>query len=331
MQFIKVEEAVGKKLGYDIMVSSPSGETKILEKGYVIKREDIENLKYSGLYYVWIDEGEKEENLMFEWEITPYVASKICGQNVEIKADKQGLTLLYSKVPGITNVDVDALIDFNTNQKVLLITKYKYEGIARNELIGTVEVIPLSMPKSEVESLVSSRKVIFDVIPFKYKKVGVIITGTEIYEGKKKDDYLPVIQEKAKKYEWEIISTEIVPDDEDKISKAIISAKDKGAEGILVTGGTSVDPTDKTAEGIRKSGAKIYAYGIPMKPTTMTIVAMLDSTPVVGVSAGGIHFKDYNAIDKIFTRLMAGLTPNPRNIAEIGHGGLSWNFISKSH
>lgn len=327
MRYVKVEDAVGKKLGYDVMVEGG----KILERGYVIKSEDIDKLKNSGLYYVWIEEGEEEKDLMYEWEITPYVASKIVGENVEIRQGKQGSTMLYSKVPGIINVDVDALVGFNINQKVLLITRYKYEGVGRGELIGIVDVIPLSMPKAEVEDLVKNRKVILDVIPFKYRKVGVVITGTEIYEGRKKDLYMPVIEEKAKKYEWEIVYHEIVPDDEEKIAKAILNAKNAGSEGILVTGGTSVDPTDKTAEGIKKTGAKIFAYGIPMKPTTMTIVAMLDSTPVVGVSGGGIHFKDYNAIDKIFTRLMTGLTPNPVNIAEIGHGGLSWNFLQTTH
>lgn len=68
----------------------------------------------------------------------------------------------------------------------MLITRYKYEGVGRGELIGIVDVIPLSMPKAEVEDLVKNRKVILDVIPFKYRKVGVVITGTEIYERKKK-------------------------------------------------------------------------------------------------------------------------------------------------
>ncbi|ARM75310.1 molybdopterin-binding protein [Acidianus manzaensis] len=328
MRYISVKEAINKKLGYDTTIVTPNGATTLLPRGHIITADDIPRLMDSGVYYIWIDEGENEKGLMYEWEITPYVASKICGDNVQIMPGKQGITLLYSKLPGILYLDTDNMINFNMNQKILLITKNKFEAFGTNELIGSVEVIPFSMTKEEVESIALNKKLI-DVIPFKYKKLGVVITGTEIYEGRKKDAYLPVIEEKAKKYGWEIVSSEIVPDDEDKITKAILSSKDKGAEGIIVTGGTSVDPTDKTIKGITKAGAKIISYGIPMKPTTMTIVAIKDSTPIFGVSAGGIYYRDYNSIDKLFTRLMAGIIPTPKDIAEIGIGGISWNFNPK--
>ncbi|BFH74619.1 hypothetical protein SJAV_25630 [Sulfurisphaera javensis] len=327
MRYISTKEAVGKKLGYDTTLVTPDGATTLLPRGHIITQEDIPKLLNSGVYYVWIDEGEKEEDLMYEWEITPYIASKICGDNIEIVQGKQGITMLYSKLPGVLSLDVESIINFNLNQKVYLITKNKFDAFGRNELVGSVEVIPFSMHKNDVESIIPSKKLI-DIIPFKYRKVGVVITGTEIYEGRKKDAYLPVIQDKAKKYEWEVINSEIVPDDEEMISKAILRARDNGAEGIIVTGGTSVDPTDRTFLAIKKV-AKIIAYGIPMKPTTMSIIALMGNIPVFGVSAGGIYYKDYNSIDKVFTRLMAGIIPSPRDIAEIGIGGISWNFNPK--
>ncbi|MCG2909988.1 MAG: hypothetical protein L7G92_05385 [Stygiolobus sp.] len=48
--------------------------------------------------------------------------------------------------------------------------------------------------------------------------------------------------------------------------------------------------------------AKADKYG----PTTMSMVAMWDSIPISGISAGGIYYRDYNAIDVMLTRLMAG-------------------------
>ncbi|MCY0874355.1 MAG: hypothetical protein OWQ47_05435 [Acidianus infernus] len=55
-----------------------------------------------------------------------------------------------------------------------------------------------------------------------------------------------------------------------------------------MTGGTSVDATDKTPIAIGKLG-KIISYGLPIKPTTMSIVAMCGSIPIFGISAGGIY------------------------------------------
>jgi len=325
MKYISVKEALGKKLGYDTTLVTPQGASVLLPRGHIISEEDINKLMDSGVYYVWVDEGEEEKDIVYEWDITPYVASKIVGENVKIVQGKQGATLLHSKVPGILQLDIDGIVNFNLNQKVLIITGYENEAFGKDELIGFVEVIPLSMKKSELESLISSSRALIDIIPFKYKKIGLVITGTEIYEGRKQDQYYPVIKAKCDRYGWEIVSKEIVPDDEDKIEKAIRNAKDNGAEAIIVTGGTSVDPTDRTIHAIKRL-ANVVAYGVPMKPTTMSIVAYWDSTPIFGVSAGGIFHREYNSIDKVFTLLMAGIKLTQKDIAKMGIGGLSWAF-----
>ncbi len=328
MRYIPTKEAIGKKLGYDTTYVGQNEAMTLFERGHIIQEEDVSKLMDSGVYYVWIDDGIQEENIMYEWEITPYIASKIVDDKIEIVSGKQGITLLYSRIPGLLEVNVEELINFNQNQKVLLITKSNYTGLGKGDFLGSVEVIPFSMKKSEVDSIIPSKKLV-SVIPFKYKKIGVVITGTEIFEGRKKDLYLPVLEEKARKYDWSIIDVEFAPDNEDIISKAVLKAKDNGAEAIIITGGTSVDPTDRTLSAIKKLNANVISYGIPMKPTTMSIVAMLGNTPIFAVSAGGIYYKDYNSIDVVFTRLMAGRIPTTREIAEIGHGGIMWNFESK--
>lgn len=106
----------------------------------------------------------------------------------------------------------------------------------------------------------------------------------------------------------------MVPDDEDKIMSAVKEAISNGAEVIVVTGGMSVDPTDKTPIAIRRlGGARVIAYGgVPIKPTTMTMIAILNNIPILAVSAGGIYYSDYNAIDIFLPRLMADLIPAGR-------------------
>ena len=46
----------------------------------------------------------------------------------------------------------------------------------------------------------------------------------------------------------------------------------------------SVDPDDKTPEGIRRSGAKVETHGFPVLPGSMFVMAYLDETPVMGLS-----------------------------------------------
>jgi hypothetical protein len=226
MRYIPTKEAIGKKLGYDTTYVGQNEAMTLFERGHIIQEEDVSKLMDSGVYYVWIDDGIQEENIMYEWEITPYIASKIVDDKIEIVSGKQGITLLYSRIPGLLEVNVEELINFNQNQKVLLITKSNYTGLGKGDFLGSVEVIPFSMKKSEVDSIIPSKKLV-SVIPFKYKKIGVVITGTEIFEGRKKDLYLPVLQEKARKYDWSIIGVEFASDDEDIISKAVLKKKEK--------------------------------------------------------------------------------------------------------
>ena len=321
MKYISIREAIGKRLGYDVPYSSPNGGRGVLERGHIITEDDVKKLMDSGIYFVWIDDGEKEEGIMYEWEITPYVASKIAGENVEVVPEKQGLVTLRSKIPGLVKVDFDGLVNFNLNRNVFLITKKNYDAVGKGDVIGYVDTIPLSMNKSEVEKIIPTSKLI-SVIPFKYTKIGVVVTGTEIYEGRKKDMFIPVMEDKAKKYGWSIVKSEIVPDDEDMIAKAILSTIDSGAEAVIVSGGISVDPTDRTIYAFKKLNAQIISHGIPVKPFTMTIVAVLGNTPLMGVTPGVIHFKDYNIIDIIFTRMMAGIIPTLRDLAELSYGGI---------
>ncbi|MCY0873375.1 MAG: molybdopterin-binding protein [Acidianus infernus] len=325
MKQVKTEEAVGKILGYDTTYVGKDGATTLLPRGHVITKEDVERLKDSGVYYVWIDEG--SDDYVYEWDITPQIAQGICGENISISPGKQGSTLLFSKVKGVITIDVERLVNFNLNQNVLLITRFNYTPVIEGDLVGVVEVIPFKMTKEEVDKLKNFGKVI-DVAPFKKSKIGLVITGTEIYEGRKQDQYYPVIKSKADKYGWSIVYKEIVPDDEDKIINAIKKALDNGAEAVIVTGGASVDPTDKTYIAIRKI-ADVISYGLPIKPTTMSIVAVWNSIPIFAISAGGIYYSDYNAIDVMFTRLMAGVIPKKEDIALMGHGGLLPNFQPK--
>jgi Probable molybdopterin binding domain. len=93
-----------------------------------------------------------------------------------------------------------------------------------------------------------------------------------------------------------------------------------------VTGGMSVDPTDRTPIAIKRMGARVIAYGVPIKPTTMTMIALLGDVPILAVSAGGIYYSDFNALDIFLPRLMADLIPTREEIAAMGLGGLLPNY-----
>lgn len=282
-------------------------------------------MKDSGVYFVWVEGDEESSDLMYEWEIAETVARAVAGENTYVRQARQGSAWIMAGANGVLRVDVNGLTELNLSGDVLLITRQGMSGVVKDELVGVVDVIPLSMRRGEVERLLRFRNLV-SVVPFRRRRLGVVITGTEIYQGRKRDLYYPVIKARADKYGWEVVFNTIVPDDEDKIMNAVREAIRNGAEAVVITGGMSVDPTDKTPIAVRRLGARVIAYGIPIKPTTMTMVAVLDDTPILAVSAGGIYYSDYNALDILLPRLMADLIPSREEIAAMGHGGLLPNY-----
>lgn len=325
MKKIPTEMSIGMILAYDTTLVTPRESSTLLKRGHKISSKDVSRLKNSGVYEVWIDDG--SDDRVYEWDISHRIAERIADESMKVVTGNHGISFLVAATPGIILVNKKRLSKFNLNQNVLVITRNQFMAVGEGEIVAAIDVIPLSISKkdmSAIEELAS--KGIISVMPFKYSKVGLVVTGTEIFEKRKKDKYYEIVKKKCKRYGWRIVYKEIVPDDEKIQSDAIMNAKLAGAEGIIVTGGMSVDPTDKTPATIRNIGARVISYGIPMKPTTMSIVSVWKGTPLFGISAGGIHYSDFNSIDVLFTRLMSGLVPTRKEIAEMGVGGMFWNY-----
>ena len=79
-----------------------------------------------------------------------------------------------------------------------------------------------------------------------------------MYYGRIQDTFTPVIREKLKAYDVEVLVHKTVPDKREKIVEAIREIKGKGVDMVLCTGGMSVDPDDMTPSAIKESGAQIY-------------------------------------------------------------------------
>jgi hypothetical protein len=318
------DRAVGKILAYDTTLVTPRESSTLLERGHKITKSDVELLKNSGVYQVWTDDNKRD--LIYEWEISSEIANTIVDETTEMVEGKHGIAFLVSKIPGLLRVNRSKLIRFNLNQRILLITRGEKVAVGRGEVVAAIDVIPLGIKRKEMEKIKNLASAgMVSVKPFRFSRVGLVITGTEIFEKRKKDQYFKIVKRKCEKYGWNLIYKEISTDDRERETKAILNARDAGAEAIIVTGGMSVDPTDQTPGTISKLGARVIAYGIPMKPTTMTIVSIWQGRPLFGISAGGIRYSDFNSIDVIFTRLMAGEVPTKREIAELGWGGIYWN------
>ncbi|MGL5122731.1 MAG: molybdopterin-binding protein [Fusobacteriaceae bacterium] len=322
MKLVKTVEAVGHILSHDITKIIP-GEFKgrAFKKGHVVREEDIEELLKIGKENLYI--YEVDENKLHENDAAVILGNLGAGENVVLGEEiKEGKIDFYSKVNGVLKVDEEILLNLNMLGEVCFATLSNNYLVEKGKKIGGTRVIPLIIDKKKMEiakSLVKTK--ILNVVPIKKYKVGVVITGSEIYKGRIEDKFGPVIKEKIEAFQSEIIEIVYSDDDKEMIKNKARYLLDKGAEIIICTGGMSVDPDDVTPTAIMELGGELVTYGSPVLPGAMFLLSYLGETPVMGLP-GCVMYAKKTIFDLVLPRILTGEKLTLRDIAILGSGGL---------
>ena len=319
---LKVENAIGKSLAHDVVCYKPGLKTVSFKRGHVITKEDIEKLKDTGDYYVLI--AEKGEKAVHEEEAAIRMARASTDASIFHSRPTQGKVNLLAKVPGILRVKADVVRRVNLINNFVIATKSSNILVKKGSIIGSVKIVPLTVEESRmkmVEKVLKDNRPVIRILPPKIRKIGLIITGTEVYEGRIKDAFCPTLTRKLSEYGLKISKKVIVPDDEEKIKEEILALKRKGYELILVAGGMAVDANDVTPAAIKKTGAEIVSRGLPIFPGSMAMVAYLGKTSVLGLPACVIT-DNVTSFDILLPRILAGDKITREELAELGNGGL---------
>ncbi len=157
------------------------------------------------------------------------------------------------------------------------------------------------------------------VLPYRSIRGAAVITGREIYEGRRKDAFEPLLRQRLEEYGSALAQVEIVPDEVSEIGRAIASALDSGAQLVFVTGGGS--PDDATGEAVAQGADELVFHGVPVAPGAMSFLAYSQGVPILGVP-GGLLARPRGFVDLLLPRLLTGDRPTKEDVAEYGYGGL---------
>ena len=322
MKVVETQKAVGMVLGHDITEIVP-GEFKgvAFKKGHVISEDDIERLLRIGKEHIYI--FEIDEDHMHEDEAAISLGQLICGEGVYFTEPAEGKINIKAKDRGLLKIDRDILFQINDLGNIALATIQGDREIDKDDLIAGCRVIPLTIKRSiidDVKEILKEKGPLISVKPFKSLKTALIVSGSEVYKGRIQDKFGPVIKDKLDVFESGIFEKAIVPDEIDIIKETILKYKEMGAELIVVTGGMSVDPDDKTPGAIKATEADLVTYGTPVLPGAMLMLAYLEGTPIFGLP-GCVMFSARTAFDLLLPRVMAGETIVRRDISKLGYGG----------
>lgn len=320
---VKLEDAIGLVLGHDVTKVIP-GEFKgpIFRRGHIIREEDVPELLNIGKEHVYIIE--EEEGEVHEEEAALRIARSVCSLDMELSGPSEGRINIKAKCKGLLKVNIPLLREVNSIGEIVLATRKNNTICEEGMIVAGTKVVPLYIAEAklnQLEELCRERGKVIRVVPFKEKKVGVVVTGNEVFKGRIEDKFGETIRKKVEALGSLVSHRITVPDDEALIAQAIADMRVRGAEVIFVCGGLSVDPDDVTVEGVKKSGAKIISYGTPVMPGAMVLYALLEDTPVLG-APGAVIFHQTTIIDAILPRVLADDKITKEDIIELGHGGL---------
>ena len=385
---VPVQQAVGTVLAHDITEIRP-GEFKgrAFKKGHIIREEDICHLQRLGkeqLFVLNVDEDELHED-----DAAHAIAQALMGEGVAIKGEpKEGKISIIARRNGLLKIDRDALLEFNMLGEVMCATLHDNTVVKKGQTVAGTRAIPLVVKKKVIEEAVriadqakgqgsgvkgqgkNSRDPgpmphapsgggVISVKELRRPRAGIVITGNEVYHGRIKDAFAPIIAKKIEEYGGEIVGMYYAPDDEKHIEDRLRELLKAGADLLITTGGMSVDPDDVTRFAIGNLGATDLTYGSAVLPGAMVLVGYLSiehsakgigqearnkehsaksigqkpsapcslpsaEVPVLGIPACGMYHK-ITIFDLVLPRGLAGERIGRRELAELGHGGLCLN------
>ena len=322
MKVIPVEESVGCVLFHDVTQIIP-GEFKgrVFKKGHIIKEEDIETLLSIGKEHIYV--WEPKEGELHENDAAIRIANLTVGKGISLSEEiKEGKIDLFAAVDGILRVDKEKLKTLNSIGEIMFATIHNNTPVKKGEKLAGTRVIPLVIDEAkilEAEKLIKDKIIWVDEI--KPKKALLITTGNEVYKGRIKDAFLPVIQSKLGYYGSEVVRQVILPDEKDRIIEEIKKGIDENIDLIICTGGMSVDPDDVTPTAIKECGGELVTYGAPILPGAMFLLAYYNNTTILGVPSCAMYSKR-TVLDLVLPRVLADEKLTFNDIAVYGHGGL---------
>ena len=322
MKAIPVEQSVGTVLCHDI-TRIVVGESKgpAFRRGHVVTDEDIPTLLDIGKANLYV--YDPKDGYIHEDDAAFRLAAAAAGQNITFSGPTEGKVTLTAAIDGLLSINVPVLTDMNCVEDVTFATVHNHQFVKKGRSLAGTRVIPLAVPEEilfEAENICEKGGPVIEVKPLKAARVGVVTTGSEVYSGRIKDGFGPVLKRKFGELGSTVVDQIFVSDEVEMTVEAIRSFKNQGVDFIAVTGGMSVDPDDQTPTAIRSTGAEVVSYGAPTYPGAMFMLAYLDGVPVVGLP-GCVMYHKASIFDLVVPRILAEERVSRRDIVAFGHGG----------
>ena len=334
LRLVPVHEAVGARLVHDMTRIEPGvSKGAAFVRGQIVEPGDVCRLQRMGRHNLYVAADDEDlSGWVHEDEAACAFAQALSGPGTRpVLPAREGKVNLEAEQDGLLVIDRDRLEAFNLVPDVMAATRRDGSLVKRGMRVAGTRAIPLHLRRElfgkalrllDADTMGGTMgSPLVRVVPLKPAKIGILVTGTEVFQGLIEDKFAPVITRKALALGGSITRTLFAPDNAGQISDCVRSLLVAGSDIIITTAGMSVDPDDVTRRGLAGAGATDLLYGAPMLPGTMLLLGRIGSVRLIGVPACALFFQT-TSLDIVLPRVMAGLEITRNDLARLGHGGM---------
>jgi len=321
MKKVRVEDAVGMTLCHDLTEMRDGFKGPAFRRGHVIAAEDIPHMLDIGKRTVFVWEENAGE--IHEEDAARRMAAMAPVSGAHYTEPSEGKVLLMAEREGMLRVDTALLRQVNAIGDLTISTLPDHYPVRPGMRLASMRIVPLVTEEEQIrqaEALCKGRKLL-DLRPYRPRRAGIIITGSEIYHGRIQDKFEAVARRKLSAYPGEIIGAAVCDDDLGMLVRTAEEFLAQGADFLIFSGGMSVDPDDLTPAAIRRLGCEVISHGVPSQPGNMTLMAYLGNIPVMGVPGAAISLPT-TIFDVMLPQIYAGDRFTKEELISLGDGGL---------
>ena len=291
-------------------------------KGRQLTPGDVEALVAAGIATVIaavLDAGD-----LMEDEAASRIAAAIAPDHLKLSPATTGRVNVFSTVNGLFRASRDVVDRLNRiDPAITLACLNDRADVKAGDMVATVKIIPLAVAGRAVEQAITllGSEIAFEVKPYAARRVALIATELPSLKPSVMDKTRQILEARLSASGSRLLVERRVPHRADAIARAI--GEVAGSHDMIIIFGASAvaDADDVIPAAIRQSGGVVEQVGLPVDPGNLLVLGSSQGVPVIG-APGCARSPKENGFDWVLRRILAGETPDHRELTGLGVGGL---------
>ncbi len=326
MQFgeIPVADAQGAILAHSVRHRSG-----VFKKGHSLSAQDSALLISEGVERVFAVRLEADD--VAEDDAAASIAEALAGANTKVRDAATGRANIMSAVHGVAVIDAVRINQLNAvHESITVATVGVHEVIDDGQMVATVKIIPYAVPRSVLNQALGilNDGPALSMVALQRCKVALIMTRVAGTKASLISKATNVISARVEALGSALTTIKITDHRTDAVCDAIAEAV-RTHDVVLVLGASAIaDRGDVVPAGLVDAGGEVIHLGMPVDPGNLLMFGRLGEASVIGVPSCARSPKT-NGFDWVLSRVLAGLAVTPRDIMEMGVGGLLQEISSR--